>query len=160
MDLGPEDDEFEAPLPDAWMEELRWARLGQYRPLIDSLLAGKALPANEERAAREFLAEVLAGKVDPPPGDKPAYSDVTWAVISDGEWDLVKTSYKPLCDAAAFYWQCKREDMDHKTALEKAFNKFGIRTLVRQNQLAQWVRRSTKQRKRLALPATAKPKRT
>ncbi len=155
-----DDEEYETPLPDAWMEELRWAELGQYKPLLASLRAGKALPENEEWATREFLADFLAGKVKPPKGKKPDYANSTWAMIAPGEWTMVKKNYKDVCDAAAFVWQCEREGKTRKEALSATFKEYRIRTEKRQTQLADFVKRSIKERKRLAEPATAKPKRT
>jgi hypothetical protein len=99
---------------------------------------------------REFLADFLAGKIKRPEGRQRRYSDWTWATISpDGEIAIVKKEYEGVCRAAAWVWEDKRNGVAHDEAIKKAVSKFRL-SEARREQLVQWLRRSKKDRKRLA----------
>lgn len=64
----PDEDIDASPTP--WSMEMWWAQRRQYGPLIAALRSGAPIDG-DDREVREFLADVLAGKVKRPKGSPP-----------------------------------------------------------------------------------------
>jgi hypothetical protein len=167
---GDPDDPSDEGVPPAWMEESFWAQRGQLRPLIKSLRAGKAIPANAEFEIREFLADFLAGKIKRPRKRPPPYSRGNFGIVgprgapNDLAW--VKDRYAPLCCAAAVFWHEQRSarasgrgvEAARETALKKAVVEYKeastkaglVPARNPKRALENWLNRSTAQRRKIS----------
>jgi hypothetical protein len=167
-----DDDIDKSPSGIAWSNELDWANLGQFTPLIESLRAGKPIAA-EDWEVREFLADFLTNPRRPS-GKKrpPEYSDWTLGML-DGEIATIKKGYSVICNAAAHVWLHRKAGLTTDQALDKTFSEFRWFEYVRdgddlkegprrrltkseKSRLERFVKGSAKDRKRLAGVPTRK----
>lgn len=161
---GPyyEDEEFEHPTPPAWMEEMRWAEMGQYDPLIKSLRAGKPLDPEEDWEVLKFLADHLDGKIKRPRRRPPEYSERTWGAVGPNSgpvWDvdLIKKGYAAICDAASRVWALEKAaksngkpaEQRRHDALEQVASEMKLSPHDKKK-LVTWLNRSTAQRRQKA----------
>lgn len=163
-DASDDDDIDTSPSGLAWRNEVGWAKLGQFKLLIDSLRAGKLIAA-EDQEVREFLAEFLAGKIKRPEGKPPDYEDWTFGIL-DGEITIIKKNYAVICGAAAHVWNLRKTGKTIDQALDETFSEYRAvqyygedgRPLTKseKRQLERFVKGSAKDRKRLAGVPTRK----
>ena len=149
----PYDPDSESPPTDTWLGELFYAEEGQLEPLVDALRSGKAIPANEEWPLREFLSAIISRERKLP--KRRPYHDRTWGQIGPKvpeDFTIIKKSYAGVCAAAGEVWKLKASGMSHRKALEAAWEKFGIESEAAREQVADFLRRSIKDRKRLVTP--------
>jgi hypothetical protein len=126
-----------------WDEGMYWAERGDLRPLVE-ILRGNATLGPDDRAARDFIADTLAGQLKRRRGAPQRRPDCTFAIDRRGKAVWVDVRDVPRYEADRWIAEHTAQGMPASEALGKAADLFGIDA----EELDNWRRRSKRGRER------------